>query len=122
MKLAAARLMEDKAAQPVQTQMPAVAEPAPTAAPTPAPHPTMPAADPQKTSADKVKDPVCGMTVNQDQATADGLTAEVDGKTYFFCSEDCKEQFKQDPQRFLTDKADKPVHTDAPAHGGHPHD
>lgn len=122
MKLAAARLMEDKAAQPVQTQMPAVAEPAPRAAPTPAPHPTMPAADPQKTSADKVKDPVCGMTVNQDQATADGLTAEVDGKTYFFCSEDCKEQFKQDPQRFLTEKADKPVHTDAPAHGGHPHD
>ena len=82
----------------------------------------MPAADPQKSSADKVKDPVCGMTVNQDQAMADGLTAEVDGKTYSFCSADCKEQFEQDPQRFLTEKADKPTHTNAPDHGGRPHD
>ena len=124
MKLAAARLMEDKAAQPVQTQMPAVAEPAPTptAAPTPAPHPTMPAADTQKTSVEKVKDPVCGMSVNQDQAMADGLTAEVDGKTYYFCSADCKEQFKQNPQPFLTEKTGQPMHTDVPAHGGHQHD
>jgi YHS domain-containing protein len=124
MKLAAARLMENKVAQPAQLQVPAAAEPAPTstAAPSPAPNPTMPAADTQKTSAEKVKDPVCGMTVNQDRAIADGLKAEVEGETYFFCSEECKEQFKQDPQRFLTKKTGQPVHTDASAHGGHPHD
>jgi multidrug efflux pump subunit AcrA (membrane-fusion protein)/YHS domain-containing protein len=122
MKLAAARLMDDKTAQPAPPPVPAAAEPAPTAAPTPAPHPTMPAADMQKTTADKVKDPVCGMSVNQDQATADGLTVEVEGTPYFFCSADCKEQFEQDPQRFLTEKAEHPMSSDAPAHGGHPHD
>jgi multidrug efflux pump subunit AcrA (membrane-fusion protein)/YHS domain-containing protein len=121
MKLAAARLMEDKAEQPAPSQALAAAV-APTPAAAPAPQPTMPAADPQKSSADKIKDLVCGMTVNQDQAMADGLTAEVDGKTYSFCSADCKEQFEQDPQRFLTEKADKPVHSDAPAHGGRSHD
>lgn len=121
MKLAAARLMEDKAEQPAPSQAPAAAV-APTPAAAPAPQPTMPAADPQKSSAEKVKDPVCGMTVNQDQAMADGLTAEVDGKTSYFCSADCKEQFEQDPQRFLTEKAGKPTHTNAPDHGGHTHD
>ena len=121
MKLAAARLMEDKAEQPAPSQALAAAV-APTPAAAPAPQPTMPAADPQKSSADKIKDLVCGMTVNQDQAMADGLTAEVDGKTYSFCSADCKEQFEQDPQRFLTEKADKPAHTNAPDHGGRPHD
>jgi len=114
MKLAAARLMEDKAEQPAPSQAPAAAAPAP--------QPTMPVADTQKTTTEKVKDPVCGMTVNQNQATADGLTVEVEGTPYFFCSAGCKEQFEQDPQRFLTEKADKPVHTDAPAHDGHPHD
>lgn len=36
-------------------------------------------------------DPVCGMTV--DPATAKGGSAEVDGKTYFFCSSGCRKAF-----------------------------
>src|SRR5689334_22247046 len=46
----------------------------------------------------KVKDPVCGMTV--DPAKAAGK-AEHKGKTYYFCSKRCAERFGQDPERFL---------------------
>ena len=35
------------------------------------------------------KDPICGMTVDEAQA----LHAERDGKTFYFCSEHCREQF-----------------------------
>jgi len=35
------------------------------------------------------KDPICGMTV--DEATA--LHAERDGKTFYFCSDHCREKF-----------------------------
>jgi Cu+-exporting ATPase len=37
-----------------------------------------------------VRDPVCGMTVDPDQAAA---TRSVGGQTYYFCSTDCVEQF-----------------------------
>ena len=35
------------------------------------------------------RDPICGMTVNPDTA----LHTERDGQTYFFCGEDCRQQF-----------------------------
>ena len=44
-----------------------------------------------------VIDPVCGMTV--DPKTAD--TFEYNGKSYFFCSVMCKEEFEKDPKSFL---------------------
>lgn len=115
MKLAAARLMEEKAEQPALPKAPA-----PAAAP--APQAAKPAFPAQGIETDKVKDPVCGMTVNRDQAVADGMTVEIEGTPYFFCSADCKEQFEQDPLRFLTQKTHNPMHPDAPAHGGHHHD
>jgi len=46
----------------------------------------------------KVKDPVCGMTV--DPAKAAGKV-EHKGKTYYFCSKRCAERFAQDPEKFL---------------------
>ena len=46
----------------------------------------------------KVKDPVCGMTV--DPAKAAGKV-EHSGKTYYFCSKRCAERFAQDPEKFL---------------------
>ena len=46
----------------------------------------------------RVKDPVCGMTV--DPATAKHK-AEHDGKPYFFCSAGCKQKFESDPGRYL---------------------
>ncbi len=39
------------------------------------------------------KDPICGMTV--DEATA--IHAERDGKTYYFCSEGCRQKFLSMP-------------------------
>jgi len=39
------------------------------------------------------KDPICGMTV--DQATA--LHAERDGKTSYFCSDHCRQEFLTAP-------------------------
>lgn len=44
-------------------------------------------------------DPVCGMEV--DPATAAG-SSEFQGKTFYFCSVGCLEDFKEDPAGFLT--------------------
>jgi Cu+-exporting ATPase len=46
-----------------------------------------------------VKDPVCGMHI--DPATA-AASEEYDGKTYYFCSQACRDQFKADPPRYAT--------------------
>jgi xanthine dehydrogenase accessory factor len=43
-------------------------------------------------------DPVCGMEV---EITADNLTYEYDGKTYYFCGEGCRESFIKDPQQYM---------------------
>jgi len=40
--------------------------------------------------AEKVKDPVCGMTVDKSKA----VILEKDGQVYYFCSEHCKRQFQ----------------------------
>jgi len=42
-----------------------------------------------KESKSVTKDPVCGMTV--DETTA--LHAECDGKTFYFCSDQCRQKF-----------------------------
>ena len=39
------------------------------------------------------KDPICGMSVNAGTA----LHAERDGKTYFFCSDSCRQKFLAKP-------------------------
>ncbi len=39
------------------------------------------------------KDPICGMTV--DEATA--IHTERDGKTFYFCSEHCRQKFLSTP-------------------------
>ena len=45
-------------------------------------------------------DPVCGMDVAEDQAAA---TSEYQGRTYYFCSEECKVTFDEDPEIYLSD-------------------
>jgi len=42
----------------------------------------------------KVKDPICGMTVEDKDAKA---KSTYEGKTYHFCSTSCKEKFEKDP-------------------------
>jgi Cu+-exporting ATPase len=44
-----------------------------------------------------VKDPVCGMTI--DEKTAKG-TSEYKGQTYYFCAPICKTKFDQDPAKY----------------------
>jgi len=44
-------------------------------------------------------DPVCGMTVDPAKPTA--LKGVVDGHTYYFCAEFCKESFLKEPQKYL---------------------
>ena len=42
-------------------------------------------------------DPVCGMYV--DEATS-RLTAVVRGRTYYFCSDECKVSFDKEPTKY----------------------
>ena len=44
-------------------------------------------------------DPVCGMSVEPDEAEA---AWEHEGTTYYFCSLRCFERFRVDPSRFLS--------------------
>lgn len=43
------------------------------------------------------KDPVCGMTVDEEDAAA---RSEYEGTTYYFCSKGCKAEFDSDPTSF----------------------
>jgi len=52
------------------------------------------------TSKPVTKDPICGMTV--DEATA--IHAERDGKTFYFCSEHCRQKFLSAPADANADK------------------
>jgi YHS domain-containing protein len=44
-----------------------------------------------------VKDPVCGMLINEQTA---GARSEYHGKTYYFCSPACKSKFDKDPEQY----------------------
>jgi uncharacterized protein len=46
-----------------------------------------------------VRDPVCGMSVDPDQAEYRSLQ---EGQTYYFCSAGCKASFDQEPSRYLS--------------------
>src|SRR3989442_13943959 len=54
----------------------------------------------------RVKDPVCGMTVDPRNAAG---SYEYKLQTYFFCSPGCREQFKADPERFLNHEPANPI-------------
>lgn len=44
-----------------------------------------------------VIDPVCGMDVDEEDAAA---KAKYEGKTYYFCSTDCKREFQDAPETY----------------------
>ncbi len=52
-------------------------------------------------------DPVCGMQVEEDDCAA---KTEYRGKTYFFCTSDCKKRFEEHPEKFVVaeEKAREP--------------
>src|SRR5512139_409857 len=51
----------------------------------------------------KIIDPVCKMTLEDSEAVA---TSTYRGKTYYFCSMPCKEDFDKDPGAYAEDKAE----------------
>ena len=46
-------------------------------------------------------DPVCGMEVDEARAKAMGRSSTYQGKTYYFCCDECKQEFDEDPTLFL---------------------
>jgi membrane fusion protein, copper/silver efflux system len=46
------------------------------------------------------RDPVCGMSVDEKKATAAGRTIHYQGKTYYFCADDCKKTFDANPSAY----------------------
>ena len=42
-------------------------------------------------------DPVCNMMVDEEEAET---TSTYKGETFYFCSEECKAEFDQDPERY----------------------
>lgn len=50
-----------------------------------------------KKSEEKVKDPVCGMEKAKSEFK---FTSQYKGKTYYFCSQNCKEMFDGEPRGY----------------------
>ena len=46
-------------------------------------------------------DPVCGMTVEPEDAAAE---SEYQGRTYYFCCQDCKRMFDEDPTNYVIEQ------------------
>lgn len=46
-----------------------------------------------------VKDPVCGMQIEESDAVG---SSEHEGRTYYFCSQDCKDEFDSDPSAYAS--------------------
>ena len=49
------------------------------------------------------EDPVCGMTVDLEQARTKGLVLDEDGREFGFCGKGCFLEFRDDPETFLAE-------------------
>ena len=47
------------------------------------------------------EDPVCGMTVDPEQAREKGLTLTHEGTEYAFCGKGCLLEFRDEPGKYL---------------------
>lgn len=65
-----------------------------------------------------ILDPICDMIVDVEQQRQKGLTSELTGKTYAFCSGGCKKTFDKDPGKF-TAKVSAWEASAAPGQGEH---
>ena len=46
---------------------------------------------------EKIKDTVCGMEVEREEA----LRTSYKAKTYYFCSDACKSKFEENPEKYV---------------------
>ncbi len=56
-----------------------------------------------KDDSDDTRDPVCGMKINKNRAEA--RTETYKGKTYYFCSDRCRGDFKKDSAKYAAKKS-----------------
>jgi len=54
----------------------------------------------------QVTDPVCGMTISPDEAVG---SHDHRGKTYYFCSQQCLDRFREDPGKYLAGEPEVPL-------------
>jgi len=52
------------------------------------------------TSGNAIRDPVCGMNADEEQARTAGHVHEYQGKKYYFCSRECRDEFVKSPERY----------------------
>src|SRR5512143_2082643 len=57
----------------------------------------------------KVKDPVCGMTIEDSNALS---VSTYKGTTYYFCSSSCKDDFDKDPEAYIRVKSGSALKTE----------
>ena len=50
-----------------------------------------------ETKSRQATDPVCGMEIEEEDAIA---RARFQGRDYFFCSDDCKDMFDENPSQY----------------------
>jgi RND family efflux transporter MFP subunit len=50
------------------------------------------------------KDPVCGMFVNEEYARLTGKTATLGDETYYFCMDECRDTFTEEPEKYAQQK------------------
>jgi YHS domain-containing protein len=48
------------------------------------------------------QDPVCMTEIDETEAHNQGLSSEYQGKRYYFCCDQCKEDFDRDPESYMT--------------------
>lgn len=53
-----------------------------------------------------VHDPVCGMEIKD---TSEEITSTYEGKKYLFCTDLCKIQFEQNPEKYIKKEDDKHI-------------
>jgi YHS domain-containing protein len=53
----------------------------------------------------RVQDPVCGMMIEPDEATARAFR---NGETIYFCSVECQREFQRDPAKYELEKHEPP--------------
>jgi len=67
-------------------------------------------------------DPACGMMVDQGKSRSSGLTSQYQGKTYYFCTPQCKRDFDKAPLKYMGKAAQDDAAPTKMERGGHHHD